>query len=88
VREYKPTIVFLSETRQNKKILESVCRCLGYTNFLLVSVEGKGGGLALFVSSSVQLDLISYGSHHIDVTVMDPWGIKVRNTFVYGEPRS
>jgi hypothetical protein len=52
-----------------------------------VCIEGKGGGLALFVRSDLKVDLGSYGPHHIDVTVLDQFGIKWRSTFVYGEPR-
>jgi hypothetical protein len=50
-------------------------------------VEGKGGGIALFVSDSVRLDLLSFGPHHIDTTVTNLDGIRARYTFVYGEPR-
>jgi hypothetical protein len=73
--------------RQNKFVVETVCRRVGFSNCLPVCVEGKGGGLALFVSDSVSVDLISYGAHHIDITVTDLDGIKARYTFVYGEPR-
>jgi hypothetical protein len=55
---------------------------------LPVSVEGKGGGLALFWSSSVSVDLINFGPHHIDVNILETNGIKWRATFVYGEPRA
>jgi hypothetical protein len=50
-------------------------------------VDGKGGGIALFVSDCVKLDLLSFGQHHIDTTVTSHDGIKARYTFVYGEPR-
>jgi exonuclease III len=50
-------------------------------------VEGKGGGLALFVSDSVSLNLFSFGPHHIDTAVTDQDGNKARYTFVYGEPK-
>jgi hypothetical protein len=79
--------VFLSETRQNKDVIESVQRRIGYANCLPVCVKGKGGGLALFVSNLVKVDLISFGKHHIDTTVTDLDGVKTRYTFVYGEPR-
>jgi exonuclease III len=49
VREYKPDLVFLSETRQNKIIVERVCNRVGFSNCLPVCVEGKGGGLALYI---------------------------------------
>jgi hypothetical protein len=48
VQTHSPSVVFLSETRQNKNVVESICRRLGFQNCLPVSVKGKGGGLALF----------------------------------------
>jgi exonuclease III len=87
VRELKPDLVFLSETRQNKAAVAKVCSRVGFSNCLPISVEGKGGGLALFVSDSVILDLLSYGPHHIDTHVTNHDGNKIRYTFVYGEPR-
>jgi hypothetical protein len=87
VQEFKPDLVFLSETRQNKAVVERICNRVGFSNCLPVCVEGKGGGLALFVSDSVSLNLFSFGPHHIDTTVTDQDGIKARYTFVYGEPK-
>jgi hypothetical protein len=62
---------------------------LGFNNCLVVDGEGKGGGLALFWSDEIKLDILSYGLHHIDTIVWDDshhagW----RGTFVYGEPRT
>ncbi|PNT74307.1 hypothetical protein BRADI_1g12314v3, partial [Brachypodium distachyon] len=48
VRTHCPNIVFLSETRQNKSYVESICRRLGFQNCLPFSIKGKGGGLALY----------------------------------------
>jgi hypothetical protein len=87
IREHKPCLVFLTETRQNKAVVESISRRNGFSNCLPVCIEGKGGGLALFVRSDLKVDLGSYGPHHIDVTVLDQFGIKWISTFVYGEPR-
>jgi exonuclease III len=87
VREFKPDLVFLSETRQNKAVVVKVCSRVGFSNCLPINMEGKGGGSALFVSDSVTLDLLSYGPHHIDTHVTDHDGNKIRYTFVYGEPR-
>jgi hypothetical protein len=87
IREHKPGLVFLSETRQNKSIVEGICRRNDFSNCLPIRVKGKGGGLALFVSFDLKVDLINLGLHHIDVTILDQFGIKWRTNFVYGEPR-
>jgi hypothetical protein len=85
---YKPNVVFLSETRQNKKVIEHVCVRLGFSRCWPVVVDGKGGGLALFWNDDVKVDLINYRQHHIDVKIEEVNGIKWRGTFVYGEARA
>jgi hypothetical protein len=86
VREHRPTLVFLSETRQNKKLVESLSKRLGYKSCLPVSLPCKGGGLALWWSEDVKVDLINFSPHHIDVIIQEEKEIKCRSTFVYGEP--
>jgi hypothetical protein len=79
--------VFISEARQQKFFMESICWRIGLRNCLPVPVKGKGGGLVLYWDDSVTVDLISFGTHHIDVKKNEQFGIKWRCTFVYGEPR-
>jgi hypothetical protein len=85
---YSPKIVFLSEIRQNKRVVEAVCRRLGFEHCFPVCGKGKGGGLALMWSKCVPVELINFSLHHIDVKISEPNGIKWRATFVYGEPRA
>jgi hypothetical protein len=73
---------------QNKNVVESISRRLGFQNCLPVSVKGKGGGLALFGNDNVISDIIESGPHFIDVMILESSEIKWRATFVYGEPRT
>jgi hypothetical protein len=50
-------------------------------------VDGKGGGLALYWSEEINVNLISFGVHHIDVRIIEGNGKSWRCTFVYGEPK-
>jgi hypothetical protein len=84
---FSPKIVFLSEIRQNKRVVEAICRRLGFEHCFPVCVKGKGGGLVLMWSKSVSVELINFSVHHIDVKISEPNRIKWRATFVYGEPR-
>ncbi|GLU21100.1 hypothetical protein SLE2022_372630 [Rubroshorea leprosula] len=47
VRRKKPTVVFLSETRLDKRRMEGVRRRLGFKNCFTVDRVGTGGGLAM-----------------------------------------
>jgi hypothetical protein len=53
-----------------------------------VCLDGKGGGLALYWKEDIQVCLINFGVHHIDVKITEPDGLIWRCTFVYGEPKS
>jgi hypothetical protein len=51
-----------------------------------VCTDGKGCGLALYWREDLQVSLISFGNHHIDVRITDSVDLSWRCTFVYGEP--
>jgi hypothetical protein len=80
-------LVFISEARQQKSFMESICWRIGLRNCYPVPVKGKGGGLVLYWDDSVSVDLASFSNHHIDVKINEQSGMKWRCTFVYGEPK-
>jgi hypothetical protein len=60
---------------------------VGMNNYLVVDGVDKGGGLPLYWNDEVNIQVLSYGLHHIDMLVWD--GVRHaawRATFVYGEP--
>jgi hypothetical protein len=51
--------------------------------------EGKGGGIALYWTEEVSVDLPSFSNCHIDAHISGgPYDHMWRGTFVYGEPKS
>lgn len=87
VRKHCPNLVFISEARQNKEIITGLCSRLGLKFCFPVCIDGKGGGLALYWNENINVNLISFGTHHIDVRIIETNGKKWRCTFVYGEPK-
>jgi hypothetical protein len=75
VQKFGPSIVFVSEVRQNKTIIQSLCSHLGLKNCLPVCLDGKGGGLALYWKEDIQVCLVNFGVHHIDVKITKPDGL-------------
>ena len=71
VRTYKPQIVFLCETRQNKMYVEDLRWRLGLKHVVSLKEEGKGGGVALFWDESINIELFKINSNVIDVIVHD-----------------
>jgi hypothetical protein len=53
-----------------------------------VKGDGKGGGLALYWTEDITVDLLSFSTHHIDVHISGgPYDHMWRGTFIYGEPK-
>ena len=76
------------ETKISGKRTEKLCNALGFHGSFGVDSVGLSGGIGLFWKNDVSVDLIFFGSNHIDVIVSmrdgsQPW----RFTGIYGEPR-
>jgi hypothetical protein len=53
-----------------------------------VNGNGKGGGIALYWTEDVNVQLLSFSDRHIDADVIvGPFDHMWRGTFVYGEPK-
>jgi hypothetical protein len=88
VQTYKPSLVFICETRQSKDRVENLRYRIGMKHCYQVSGDGKGGGIALYWTEDVTVDLLSFSKRHIDVHVSGgPYDHMWRATFVYGEPK-
>lgn len=81
-----PDILFLMETKNQDDFVLSELQPLGYAHHFTVPPLGLSGGLALFWSSDVSLDILEATPHYIDVK------LKVKShdfhiTFIYGMPQ-
>ena len=54
---HQPKLLFLSETRQNKFVVEGLRWRLGLKHVVSFHEPGKGGGLALFWHEDVKVEL-------------------------------
>jgi exonuclease III len=83
-----PDILFLSETKLDKKGINKLSHILGMPHVVLKECVGRSGGLALFWKREINLSLRWLGRMHIDVTITESDGFKWRFTGIYGEPRA
>jgi hypothetical protein len=60
VQTYKPCLVFICETRQSKERVENLCFRIGMKECFQIKGEGKGGGLALYWTEDITVDLLSF----------------------------
>lgn len=69
IYQERPSLIFLSETRDNKGKMESLRRALQYDGLISVDSYGKSGGLALLWKVKDQIQVCSCSRNHIDVEV-------------------
>ena len=86
VKKEGPNVVFLMETRLFASSLEWLRIRLNMRGCLGVERQGQGGGLALMWDASVNVDIQSYSSHHINAEVRQSDGTQWRITGFYGYP--
>ena len=71
MRQWAPKIVFLSETKLITKCMERIRDRIGFANGLFVPSHGRSGGLALLWTRETDLEIKSFGCHHIDAIITE-----------------
>lgn len=87
VKNEKPIVVFLSETRSDARTIDSVRRKIGFANGIGIGRQGAGDGVALLWAADCDIQVISFSSFHIDAYVGDAsrgW----RLTGIYDRPET
>ncbi|KAK4259634.1 hypothetical protein QN277_005946 [Acacia crassicarpa] len=81
----KPHLVFLMETKQKASYVRKVRRRCGFNEEWLVNPVGKGGGLALWWSDSIVVNILFSSSNIIHTSVLsDELFTPSYITFIYG----
>ena len=89
VKQEGPCLLFVMETKISGDRVKSLRTSLGFAGCFAVDSNGLSGGIGLFWSAELVVDLKSYSSGHIDVVVRrenqsrSEW----RFTGFYGAPR-
>ncbi|GMI73926.1 hypothetical protein HRI_001061900 [Hibiscus trionum] len=87
LREIRPQIVFLMETKVSMSKMQKIRRKCGFSSGFDVSAEGSRGGLSLGWSSSLTATVQSLSMSHIDVVFVDSTNnMSWRVTGFYGNP--
>lgn len=89
VKQEGPDVVLVMETKINDKRVQRMKSILGFYGCVAVSSEGLSGGIGLFWTTEVLLNLIHFSKSHTDVTGRRKDGDTPvwRLTGFYGEPR-
>ncbi|XP_059436088.1 uncharacterized protein LOC132169016 [Corylus avellana] len=89
VREKKPNVVFLMETKLCNTRMERVRLQLGFDNMFVVDSVGRSGGLALMWQYDSGVEILNFSRRHINAKVSShsdgvPWKL----TGFYGQPNA
>jgi hypothetical protein len=69
VKEKKPKMVFLMETKVSNKRVDFLKRKLDFANLFAVDSVGWSGGFVLLWKEDVQVDIQNYSRCHINAVV-------------------
>ncbi|KAL4313206.1 hypothetical protein GQ457_01G023540 [Hibiscus cannabinus] len=69
IQKFQPYIVFLSETKQQRKYLEKTKVKMKLTYSYYVESDGLAGGLSLWWSKETQITILRSGKHFIDAKI-------------------
>ncbi|KAM2983041.1 hypothetical protein FF2_009016 [Malus domestica] len=84
IRRYRPSIIFLSETKMKNHIIIGVRRRLGFRNGFDVPLVGTAGGLSLWWNDSMEVNVVSANKHLIHMKLRitgDEW---FHASWIYG----
>jgi hypothetical protein len=89
VKEKRPSVLFLMETKCRQHKMEGIRVKLGFEGLFVVDPVGRSGGLALLWSESVGLEIQNFTRRHINAVINlpgrdAPWKL----TCFYGHPDS
>ncbi|KAL9673752.1 hypothetical protein QQ045_030013 [Rhodiola kirilowii] len=84
VKAHGPQVVGLIETKVEASRVRRIQTRLGFQQGLAVDRRGLGGGLAIWWTADIQLDIRSFLKNHIDAWVGDDDGFRL--SISYGNP--
>ena len=69
MKNKKPNLVFLMETKSHKNKMERLWTKLGFANMFVVDCVGKSGGLALLWEDGGEVDIQNFSRRHIQAII-------------------
>jgi hypothetical protein len=89
VRNKKPHLVFLMETRMMQNKVDFIRRKLGFDRSFVVDCKGRIGGLLLLWKSEIWLEIQNYSRRHINAVMHNGSNEPVwKITCFYGHPEA
>jgi hypothetical protein len=71
VKDKKPTLVFLMETKVTRQRVNFLPSRIGLDNMFIVDCRGKSGGFILLWKSTAVVEIQNFSSNHINAVIKD-----------------
>jgi ribonuclease HI len=89
VKDKKPDLVFLMETKLRRKKMEIVRNKLGFPNMFTVECIGRSGGLGLLWRDEAKVEVQNFSQRHINAIIFEPLvDLSWKFTGFYGHPEA
>jgi exonuclease III len=72
VKEKKPDLVFLMETKLRRKKMENIRIKLGFSNMFVVDCIGRSGGLGLFWGEEAKVEVKNFSQRLVNAIIEGP----------------
>ena len=69
LQQYKPQFIFVCETKLEAMQIYEECKKLNFDECFTVSRKGKSIGIAMMWNSDINVNILSYSRHYINVKV-------------------
>ena len=71
VKGHHPQVIFLCETKATKKCLSKIVVSLGFSEHLIIAAQGKSGGVCLFWSSDLLVEVLEFNNVTVAISIWD-----------------
>ena len=89
MKDKKPDLVFLMETKLRRNTMEKVRSKLGFPNMFVVDCIGRSGELGLLWRAEANVEVKNFSQRHINAIVHEPLlNLSWKFTGFYGHPEA
>jgi hypothetical protein len=85
VVKFAPSILCIQEAQIDRGHVESLAGLLGFDKAFAIDSAERSGGLGIFWSNDISIDILGYSQYHIDISIVGIGDIPWRLMSVYGE---
>ena len=71
IRVHNPDVVFLCETKASEEKIVGLACSMGFPGHIVVGAQGKAGGICMFWSNTLDVEVLEFNARTIAITIRD-----------------